>query len=93
VSNIERLQVLRAPAQRPKRFDLANYWLKVRLAVGRETEMFGEFKNIRRGGIGMSWQLGTNLNVELAVDRLSCRSTASSGFERRIARLTLRNRQ
>lgn len=67
------------------------YW-DVRLAAGRETELPGESRRIRGGGASVAVKVQPRLYVELAYDYSSSRTTSASGFERGIARLSLRQR-
>jgi tetratricopeptide (TPR) repeat protein len=67
------------------------YW-SVRLAVGRENEQGVDPKRIRSGSASLGWQALPSLELELAYDRSSSRTAAASGFERSIARATVRYR-
>jgi tetratricopeptide (TPR) repeat protein len=64
----------------------------VRLIGGYETERPGRSRGTVNAGASLAQQLGADLEIEAAYDYSSSRTFSTGGFERRIARLTLRKR-
>jgi thioredoxin-like negative regulator of GroEL len=64
----------------------------LRLVGGRETERPGGSRWIVNAGASVTWEASPTLEVEGGYDFSTSRTASSGGFERGIARLTLRKR-
>lgn len=67
------------------------HW-RVSTALGYETEEGGESRAIGNGGVSLIWKARPKLDLEFAYDYSSSSTSSTSGFERGIARITLRRR-
>jgi tetratricopeptide (TPR) repeat protein len=65
---------------------------QLRWAQGREDARPGDARPIRSGSASLSWALDPALAVEAAYDYSTSRTLATGGFQRGIARLSLRYR-
>jgi opacity protein-like surface antigen len=64
----------------------------LRLAGGYETEKPGGSKFTVNAGLGVAREITRNFEIETAYDYSSSRTVSDGGFERGIARITIRHR-